>query len=174
MKFDFYTAKHVVFDFDGVFTDNRVSTNSDGTESVITSKYDSLAVSLLLEVAPEFGIQTFVLSSEVSPVVQMRCKKMGIECFPGVQNKLAFVLEKFGEGVLRNMIFVCNDLNDLRLMNRVGFTFVPSDSPPQVKAIADQISNRLGGHGFVREVIEILLGDRINESSLLSGVGYEI
>jgi YrbI family 3-deoxy-D-manno-octulosonate 8-phosphate phosphatase len=170
MKFDFTKVDKIIFDFDGVFTDNRVSTFTDGSESVITSKYDSLAISILNELKHKYSFKTFVLSGEVSSVVGKRCKKMGIEHYSNVGDKLEFVIDNFGENSLPDTVFVCNDLNDLRLLMKVGFSFVPYDAPAIMKKYASLVCARKGGDGFVREVVEIVLGDRIQSSKFLYGV----
>jgi YrbI family 3-deoxy-D-manno-octulosonate 8-phosphate phosphatase len=169
MAFDFSQVKYIIFDFDGVFTDNRVSTHSDGTESVITSKYDSLAISILLELESVYGFKTFVVSGEASSVVVKRCEKMGIKHYVNVADKLKFVVDNFGEDCLAETVFACNDLNDLQLMSKVGFSVVPSDAPPIIKDRASRVSGRKGGENFVRDVVEIVLGKRIESSRFFAG-----
>ena len=65
----------IVFDFDGVFTDGKVTVSQDGTESVVCSRKDSLGINLL----KEKRIRSVVISKEKNPVVMKRCEKMGID-----------------------------------------------------------------------------------------------
>src|SRR5512137_289767 len=64
-------VKLVVLDFDGVLTDNRVWTDQDGREMVASNRSDSLGLGLIRSA----GVQVYVLSKEVNPVVAARCKK---------------------------------------------------------------------------------------------------
>jgi 3-deoxy-D-manno-octulosonate 8-phosphate phosphatase KdsC-like HAD superfamily phosphatase len=65
-----------VFDFDGVFTDNRVLVFQDGTEAVFCNRSDGLGLGRLID----SGIETLVISKERNPVVSARCKKLSIPC----------------------------------------------------------------------------------------------
>ena len=73
----------IIFDFDGVFTDNRVIVNGDGEESVICNRSDGLGISIIKRT----GIPLLVLSTEKNPVVTKRCEKLGISCFQNLENK---------------------------------------------------------------------------------------
>ena len=64
----------IIFDFDGVFTDNRVIVNENGQESVICNRSDGLGISAI----KKYGISLLVLSKEKNPVVQKRCEKMEV------------------------------------------------------------------------------------------------
>ena len=64
----------IVFDFDGVFTDGKVTVSEDGTESVVCSRRDSLGINFL----KEKGIRSVVISKEKNTVVAKRCEKMGV------------------------------------------------------------------------------------------------
>ena len=70
----------VVFDFDGVFTDNRVIVSEDGRESVICSRADGLGLAAIRR----FGVDSLILSTEVNPVVSARARKLGVECQQGL------------------------------------------------------------------------------------------
>src|SRR5208282_2878106 len=76
--------KLLVLDFDGVLTDNRVLVSEDGHESVFCCRGDSLGLGMLKAA----GIEVVVLSKEKNPVVDARCRKLGIECVQGCDRKL--------------------------------------------------------------------------------------
>jgi len=156
----------IVFDFDGVFTDNFVYLNDVGQESVRCSRSDGYALDLVRK-ARNYGLHSaemFVLSTETNTVVQARCMKMGIACHQGVENKWDFLQEyltsnqvtksKTPEGV----IYFGNDLNDLEVMQNVGFSIAPSDAHPIIKNIASKVIDCRGGDHFVRQGVEFLLG----------------
>ncbi len=149
----------IVFDFDGVMTDNQVIVFSDGSEAVKCNRSDGLGISML----KKSGIKMLVISTEVNDVVRERCKKLGLPCHNGVENKIA-VLKKEAErmGVLlENTIFVGNDVNDLPAMNSVGYSVAVADSHKNVLKEADLILTEKGGKGAVRELADMILR-RIN------------
>ena len=79
----------IVFDFDGVMTDNRVLVREDGAESVTCHRGDGWGVARLRDA----GIRMIVLSTETNEVVAARCAKLKIECHHGVENKGKYLSE---------------------------------------------------------------------------------
>src|SRR3989304_2148565 len=75
--------KLVVFDFDGVFTDNRVLVLQDGSEGVFCSRADGFGI----EAVRGLGINLLVISKEKNPVVSARCQKLNLTCIQGWDNK---------------------------------------------------------------------------------------
>ncbi|MGZ8702538.1 MAG: 3-deoxy-D-manno-octulosonate 8-phosphate phosphatase, partial [Gaiellaceae bacterium] len=99
-----------VFDFDGVFTDNRVWVNEHGDETLAFSRSDGLGLRRLEEV----GVRHLILSMEQNPIVSARAGKLRVDCVQGVEDKLAVLHERTGElGVaLEDTAYVGNDIND--------------------------------------------------------------
>jgi N-acylneuraminate cytidylyltransferase len=153
--------KLLVLDFDGVLTDNRVLVRQDGTESVWCSRSDGLGIERLRQ----SGVEVVVLSKEENPVVSARCRKLGIECIQGCDNKLAALQQAAVSGQWSlvgglkpdQIAYVGNDVNDLECLRWVGLPIAVADAIPEVKATAKMIATRPGGHGAVREVCEMLL-----------------
>lgn len=146
----------LVFDFDGVITDNRVLITSDGKEAVLCSRSDGLGISLL----KQNGVRMIVVSTETNPIVEARCKKLEIECFQGVKEKSEFLkneVKKRGLS-LENTIFVGNDVNDMSAMEIVGYSVGVADSHPDIIEKADMILSSRGGQGAVRELADLILG----------------
>lgn len=156
----------IIFDFDGVFTDNFVYVDNLGTESVRCSRADSYGISLLNSyiVNSAQKIDIFVLSTEISDVVLKRCKKMGIDCHKGEKQKAKYLDDWFSvnRGELTNpysgTVYFGNDLNDLGVMQKASVSFAPADGHLRIKAAATHVLTSQGGQGFVREGIELLLG----------------
>ncbi len=146
----------VVFDFDGVMTDNRVWVDSEGHEFVAAFRSDSLGIQALHKA----GIRTLVLSTEKDGAVSARCRKMGVPVLQGVEDKAARLTEYLKEHDLdaRSVIFVGNDVNDLACFDLVGCAVAVADAQPEVLRQADLILTRPGGHGAVRELCDLLLG----------------
>ena len=84
----------IVFDFDGVFTDNAVILSEKGEESVRCSRADGLGINMLKRHIKNNKIQSklLVLSTEINPVVSKRCEKLGLDYVQGI-DKLMIALQ---------------------------------------------------------------------------------
>lgn len=143
----------VVFDFDGVFTDNTVYVSQDGTESVRCNRSDGIGLSRLRAV----GIETIIISTEVNAVVGVRAQKLKTPCRHGCENKrevLEEVLAELGLAFAQTA-FVGNDVNDASCLEIVGMPIVVADAHPDVLSLARITTTRRGGHGAVREVCDM-------------------
>jgi YrbI family 3-deoxy-D-manno-octulosonate 8-phosphate phosphatase len=142
-------VRFAIFDFDGVFTDNRVWVNERGEEMLAFSRSDGLGLRRLDQV----GVQYLIVSMEQNPIVGARAQKLGIDCVQGVDDKLSVVRERTGAlGVsLDETAYVGNDINDADCMRAVGLPVVPVDAWPEVAPLAKWVLSRPGGSGCVRE-----------------------
>lgn len=148
------TIQAVVFDFDGVFTDNRVQVLEDGREGVLCDRSDGLGLDYLRST----GIPLVVLSTECNPVVAARCRKLQLEYRQGLTDKLV-ALKQFAEErriALSSIVYVGNDLNDAACLAAVGCGIVVADAHPSVRMGAAVILTRKGGRGAVREVCDLI------------------
>jgi len=147
----------LVYDFDGVMTDNRVLILQDGTEAVFVNRSDGWGIGQLRKA----GIRQIILSTEVNPVVSVRAKKLHIEALQGRDDK-AQDLSNYcqSKGIdLAKVLYVGNDVNDLDAMRMVGYPVAPADAHPEVLAIAKHVTQARGGEGVIKEISEILLSD---------------
>jgi len=145
----------IIYDFDGVMTDNTVHVTEDGKESVVCHRDDGWAVELIRKL----GIRQLVLSSETNPVVAVRCNKLKLECISGCitkKEKVEIFCRQNGYD-LQNVYYVGNGLNDLEVMKNVGYSIAPADAHPAVKAIAKYTTIKKSGEGALLEVYELLL-----------------
>ena len=154
----------IIFDFDGVFTDNKVIINEKGEESVICNRSDGLAIELLNNLKKESGwnLELLILTREKNKVVTKRAEKLKIKCFHGIENKLKFIKKFLVERSLKNdgLIYLGNDINDIESMEFSGYSVAPCDAYKSVQNISDLIINKKGGDGFIREFVEKLLHDQ--------------
>lgn len=145
----------IVYDFDGVMTDNKVIVSNDGIEFVICNKADGMAVQKI----KELKIPQIILSSEYNSVVKARAAKLKIDSLPGQDNKLV-ALKKYcrtnGYNP-RKTIYIGNDINDLEIMQFVACPLCPSDAHEKIKQIALIIFKAKGGEGVIRELYDLLL-----------------
>lgn len=145
----------VVFDFDGVLTDNRVHVDQNGIESVSCSRGDGMGISLLRQA----GVQVFVISKERNPVVEARCRKLQIEFLQAIDDKRPALEALLGErGLSREgTIFVGNDVNDVECMRWAACGVAVADAHPSALAVADLVLERPGGYGAARELADTIL-----------------
>ena len=139
----------VVFDFDGVFSDNHVWTNDRGEESVACFRGDTLGLRRLDEV----GVAYVILTSETNDAVPARARKMKVDCIRGIEDKLPVLqaeLERRGVS-LAETAYLGNDVNDAECLAAVGLPVVPADAWAEVMPLARLVLTRAGGHGCVRE-----------------------
>jgi len=144
----------IVYDFDGVMTDNHLFLDENGKELVRVSRADGLGVSEI----KKLNIKQIILSTETNTVVSMRAKKLGIPCIQGVDNKKEKLYEYINVRKINlfNVIFVGNDLNDLEVMRTVGYKICPADAHQDIVDIADLVLKTKGGQGITRELLELL------------------
>ena len=151
----------IVFDFDGIFTDNKVWTTQDGKELVRCDRADGLAFDLLRQFVKRnnWDLKYFILSKETNPVVSARAQKMQIPCVQGNSKKAEYLQSylKKNNYCSSGLIYLGNDLNDLPAMKIAGFSIAPSDSHPLILQQANLVLQKKGGEGFVRQFVEELL-----------------
>ena len=145
----------LVFDFDGVFTDNRVWVNEEGKEQVAANRSDGLGIMMLLK----YGVKAAVISMETNPVVARRCEKLGLPYRTGIENKADVLREVVSQNnaSLDSVIYVGNDTNDLPCFPLVACAIAVADSHPEVLRQADFRLTHRGGHGAVREICDLIL-----------------
>jgi N-acylneuraminate cytidylyltransferase len=145
----------VVFDFDGVMTDDRVWVDQEGRESVAAHRGDGMGIALLRKAS----IQAVVLSTESNPVVAARCNKLQIPVQQGTHDKAAALRKLLAEQQIdpAQVVYLGNDVNDLPCFPLVGCAAVVADAHPAAKAAADLVLEHSGGHGAVRELVDMIL-----------------
>ena len=151
---DFKYIQLIVYDFDGVMTDNKVYIDQKGNEMVQVNRGDGLGVSEI----NKLGINQLILSTEKNPVVSERAKKLKLKCLQGVKDKKNTLEEycKKNNYDLKNVGFVGNDINDKEAINIVGISFCPSDAHDKIKEISNYTLCKKGGHGVVRELLDLI------------------
>jgi 3-deoxy-D-manno-octulosonate 8-phosphate phosphatase (KDO 8-P phosphatase) len=148
-----FRIRLIVFDFDGVFTDNMVLVFQDGTEAVQCFRSDGIGLQKLRHL----GIESVILSTEANPVVSARARKLKIRCIQDCQDKRAALEDIAREkGItLMEIAFVGNDINDLSCLECVALPIVVQDAYQDVVPTALFQTSRSGGHGAVREICDL-------------------
>lgn len=157
---DWKRIELIVYDFDGVHTDNSVWVDEDGKESVKVSRSDGMAVAMIRDL----GVQQLILSTEQNPVVAARAKKLNIQfeqCVTDKEVTLREYIERTGLDS-KNVVFVGNDINDLPA-TRVTRNFVAvADSHHRVLDVATVVLKAQGGAGAIREIAELIHASKKN------------
>jgi 3-deoxy-D-manno-octulosonate 8-phosphate phosphatase (KDO 8-P phosphatase) len=146
----------LILDVDGVLTDGRIIMDDNGREIKHFDVRDGHGLKLLMR----YGIGVVLLTGRKSAVVEHRARDLGIEeVHQGIWNKV-----EVSEVILQNRdlrydqaAFVGDDIVDIPLLRRVGFSVAVADAAEQVKRIVDFVTQKKGGRGAVREICEIIL-----------------
>ena len=144
----------IVYDFDGVMTDNKVYIDQNGKETVQVNRGDGLSISEI----KKLGIEQIIISTEQNPVVSARAHKVGIPCLQGIENKKMALIDycENNDIEIENVAYVGNDINDKGAMETVGITFCPADAHKSIKTISGHVLETRGGHGVVRELFDLI------------------
>ena len=146
------SVRLIVFDFDGVFTDNTVYVSQDGIESVRCWRSDGLGIARL----KNLGVELFIVSTESNPVVSARASKLRLPCKQGVEDKASAIIDvcqKLGID-LADTMFVGNDINDIPAFKVVGVSVAVADAYLEVYPHVMARTEKRGGFGAVREVCD--------------------
>lgn len=143
-------------DCDGCLTDGGMYYSENGDELKKFNTLDGMGFRLL----KNKGIITGIITGEERKLNQYRSKKMGIDILEqGVENKLEIVkklCQQYGVS-LQNVAYIGDDINDMDVIRKVGFGCSVSNGMKEVKSVAKYVSNKSGGEGAIREIIELIL-----------------
>lgn len=147
--------KLLATDVDGVLTNGDMIYTDTGQTKVFNVR-DGLATRLALI----SGLRIAWITGNVTPVVAARAKDLGIEdIYQGARYKTVALNELMNRYGLSadEVAFIGDDLNDLPAFETAGVSVAVNDAAPEVKEAADIVTERPGGSGALREVIELIL-----------------
>ncbi len=143
----------LIFDVDGVMSKNYVFLTTDREMMRTANVKDGYA----LHLAVRKGYRIVIISGGISTAVRNRFEVLGVkDIFLGVSNKI----EVFNQFVEQNQIdpmaclYMGDDIPDYEVMKVVGLPTCPADAAEEIKSISLYISDRKGGEGCVRDIIE--------------------
>ncbi len=151
--------KLLLLDVDGVLTDGRIIMDDDGREIKHFDVRDGHGIKIL----QRFDIDVVFLTGRKSSVVEHRARDLGVqEVHQQIWDKVAAF-----EGIIQRrgltadqVAFMGDDIVDIHLQRRVGFSAAPADAEEVVRRSVDDVTGRPGGRGAVREVCELILRGR--------------
>ena len=148
--------KLLLLDVDGVLTDGSLILRESLQELKIFNVKDGLGIKL----AQAGGIEIGIITGRTSEAVKKRVDELDIKILnQGQPDKLKVYEQiKTNLGLKDDQIaYVGDDLSDLKLLQKVGFSITVNDACDEVKAMVDYITKQPGGKAAVREVIELIL-----------------
>jgi 3-deoxy-D-manno-octulosonate 8-phosphate phosphatase (KDO 8-P phosphatase) len=146
----------ILSDVDGVLTDGGVIFDNQGIEIKRFHIRDGLGIRLWKRAGHRFGIVT----GRASHIVQLRAVELDVDIVrQGIDDKLPAVKQILAQQQLRpeQVCYVGDDLPDLPVLRHVGLAIAVGDGSAELREAAHYITQAQGGHGAVREVVELLL-----------------
>lgn len=162
----------VVFDVDGILTDNAIWVGVAGGEPVELKRFD-IADGIGLKLLQAAGLQVALLSGRASAATALRAQELGIA--EVVQDDHARKLPAFEQLLSRHDVrmedaaFMGDDLPDLPVMRRVGLPATVASAAPEIRDLARWTAEAPAGRGAVREFAEALLRARGQWDDLVQG-----
>ena len=148
--------KLFVLDVDGVMTDGSIILGSDGTEYKAFNVKDGSGISI----AHHAGMKFAILSGRYSKVIDIRAEELKIEAvYQNILVKIEAYEDIKDKFCLKDeeICFVGDEIIDIPVMNKCGFSSAPADACAEARKAADHICRSFGGRGCVRETIEMVL-----------------
>lgn len=156
INYDLSKIKAVVFDVDGVLSDETIPLHPSGEPLRTVNIKDGYAIQL----AMKLGLRIAIITGGRTDSVRMRYENLGVEdVFMGCAVKIK-TYEDFKDKYMltdENIIYMGDDIPDYEIMQRCGCPCCPSDACPDIKSISIYVSRHAGGHGCGRDIIEQVL-----------------
>jgi len=154
--------KLLLMDCDGVLTDGRLYFSARGEEMKVFDVRDGQGIVLWHAAGYKSGI---ISGRGAGDIIQRRADELGIEfVHVSTADKIAAfeeIIASLGIDASR-VAYIGDDVGDIELMKRVGFSVAVADAVDETKAVATYVTKSKGGRGAIREVIEKLLADQAN------------
>jgi len=159
----------ILLDVDGVLTDGGITYGGPDLEMKRFDIQDGMGISL----AVKAGLTVGILTGRVSPMVERRARELSIRVIKqGFQNKLEGWNQILREEKLEPSQVACigDDVQDLPVLWRAGLSAAPANAVAEVRSEVDYVCRRSGGHGAVRELIDLLLAEKGMKAEVIASV----
>ena len=153
--------KMLILDVDGTMTDNGIYIDENGKESKKYNAKDGIGIYELIKKGILIGI---ISHSERGNGIKSRASYLGIKyCYVGNDPKDKILSNWIKEEKIRleDVAFIGDDINDMSIINIVGFSACPNDASKPVKEKVSLILNTKGGYGCVREFSDLYLAQNL-------------
>jgi 3-deoxy-D-manno-octulosonate 8-phosphate phosphatase (KDO 8-P phosphatase) len=148
-----HSVNTIFLDYDGVLTEGTIYLTADGEALRTAYVKDGYAMQLAIKK----GFRIVVISGGYSDSMKFRLEKLGLaDIYLGVDDKMARYEEIIKSYNLKSeeVLYMGDDIPDLSPMKAAGVAACPADAVPEIREVADYISDKPGGRGCVRDVIE--------------------
>lgn len=152
--------KVILMDVDGVMTDGKLYYMPAPDGSMVEMKGFNSHDGLGLHFCYHAGIHTGVISGRTSPATVERCRILNMKyVYQGLLDKIASFQEVIADAGVTNdeVVFIGDDFTDVPLFHRSGLAVAVANARDEVKEVAHYVTQATGGHGAVREVVELVL-----------------
>lgn len=157
----------IVLDVDGCMSDGGLIYSAQGVESKIFNVKDGLGITTW----HKLGHKVAIITGRESEIVKRRAQELGIEhLFQGVKDKkttLHTLLETL-QLQKDEVAAIGDDLNDYAMLQSVGRSFTPYDGVEEIIQIVQTRLSRSGGHGAIREMIDMLIDENGQKEMVIS------
>lgn len=159
--------KAFVFDYDGVMTDGMIYTSGED----ILIRNGNVKDGYAIQHALKSGYKIAVISGGSGKSIEQRLDMLGVkDVFLGAKQKLGVFKDyiKCNHLSINNVLYMGDDIPDYDIMEQAYVSTCPCDAAEEIKEIADYISDKKGGQGCVRDIIEQVLrlqGQWFNEKA---------
>lgn len=147
-------------DIDGVWTDGGMYYDDTDVELKKFNTYDSAGVLF----AHHLGIPVGIITGEDTEIVRRRAEKLKVDyLFLNAKDKVS-IAQKLCNSLgitLKDVAYIGDDLNDMKLLRLVGWAGVPLSSPKYVKKLSTVPLSKKGGEGAFREFVELVLTEEV-------------
>lgn len=156
INYDLNKIKAVILDVDGVLSSETVGMDSDGEPLRTVNIKDGYVIQL----AQKMGLRIVILTGGYAPNIKKRYEYLGVtdiymKCAVKV-NVYDEFLKKYGLSD-EEIIYMGDDIPDYEVMKRCGCPCCPADACSEIKAVSIYVSEKEGGKGCCRDVIEQVL-----------------
>ena len=153
INYDLSKIRAIIFDIDGVLSSETITLSDSGVPLRTVNIKDGYAIQL----AMKLGLRIVILTGAKVSSVRVRYEGLGVKdiyigCAVKIETYEA-LLQKYGL-TDEEVMYMGDDIPDLEVMRRVGCPVCPKDACPEIKEVSLYVSDRIGGHGCGRDVIE--------------------
>lgn len=156
INYDLSKIKAIVFDVDGVLSRETITMNINGEPMRTVNIKDGYAIQL----AMKMGLRIVILTGADSESIRVRYENLGVK---DIYMRCGVKISVYDEFLAKygyndsEIIYMGDDIPDYQVMKRCGCPVCPADACPEIKAISCYISDKTGGNGCGRDIIEQVL-----------------
>jgi 3-deoxy-D-manno-octulosonate 8-phosphate phosphatase (KDO 8-P phosphatase) len=153
INYDLTRIKAIVFDVDGVLSAETITLSADGEPLRTVNIKDGYAIQL----AVKLGLRIAIITGGNTGAVRLRYERLGVQ---DIMMACAIKVKAYEEFISKyglkddEVMYMGDDIPDIEVMRRVGCPVCPKDACPEVQQVSIYVSDRKGGYGCGRDVVE--------------------